>query len=207
MMQSHFLIRLNSADCITLTGLIFSLAAVVCALQQQLFLSVALLYPAMLADALDGIYARNHKLERAFGRYLDGFMDQILYLVAPALVFYLSDYNGIWTLFLLLMIACGSVRLSVFNEVGNIEGISGMSYLGMPVFWSLFILSAYLLLRFVLPPLLSYLLLTPALFLFSVAMLWRRPFYKFKRLSIIIVITLSGTCIFAFLHFRGFYVG
>ncbi|HEM8722229.1 CDP-diacylglycerol--serine O-phosphatidyltransferase [Enterobacter hormaechei subsp. hoffmannii] len=207
MKQPHFLIRLNSADYITLTGLIFSSTAVICALRQQLFLSVALLFLAMLADALDGIYARYHKLERTFGRYLDGFMDQILYLIVPALVFYLSGFNGIWSLFLLLMIACGSIRLAVFNEVGNIDGISGMSYPGMPVFWSLFILSAWLLLRFVLPPLPGYLLLSTVLFLFSMAMLWRRPFYKFKRLSVIIVITLLGSCVFALLHFRGFYVG
>ncbi|WP_421512435.1 CDP-alcohol phosphatidyltransferase family protein (plasmid) [Enterobacter sp. JS8-1] len=207
MKQPHFLIRLNSADYITLTGLIFSSTAVICALRQQLFLSVALLFLAMLADALDGIYARYHKLERTFGRYLDGFMDQILYLIVPALVFYLSGFNGIWSLFLLLMIACGSIRLAVFNEVGNIDGISGMSYPGMPVFWSLFILSAWLLLRFVLPPLSGYLLLSTVLFLFSMAMLWRRPFYKFKHLSVIIMITLLGSCVFALLHFRGFYVG
>ncbi|MFV0548334.1 MAG: CDP-alcohol phosphatidyltransferase family protein [Limnobaculum xujianqingii] len=206
MTQSHFLVRLNSADCITLLGLLFSATAMVCALHQQLFLSVSWLFLAMLADALDGIWARRNKLVRAFGRYLDGFMDQLIYLISPAVVLYLSGFDGYWSLFLLLMIACGSIRLSVFNEVGNIEGSSGLSYLGMPVFWSLFILSAYLLLRFVLSPLSSYLLLSITLFLFSVAMLWRRPFYKFKHLSVIICITLSGAFTFSWLHFRGFCV-
>lgn len=203
MKQSHFLVRLNSADCITLLGLLFSAIAMVCALNQQLLLSVSWLFLAMLADALDGIWARRNKLVRAFGRYLDGFMDQLIYLISPAVVLYLSGFDGYWSLFLLLMIACGSIRLSVFNEVGNIEGSSGLSYLGMPVFWSLFILSAYLLLRFVLPPLSGYLLLSVTLLLFSVAMLWRRPFYKFKHLSVIIGITLSGSFTFFWLHFRG----
>ncbi len=206
MKQPHLLIRLNSADYITLTGLIFSSTAVFCALKQQLFLSVAMLFFAMLADALDGIYARYHKLERSFGRYLDGFMDQILYLIAPALVFYLSGFNGIWSLFLLLMIACGSIRLAVFNEVGNIDGNSGLSYPGMPVFWSVFILSAWLPLRFLLSPLSGCLLLSTVLFLFSMAMLWQRPFYKFKHLGVIIMITLLGSSIFILLHFSGFYV-
>lgn len=206
MTQSHFLVRLNSADCITLLELLFSATAMVCALHQQLLLSVSWLFLAMLADALDGIWARRNKLVRAFGRYLDGFMDQLIYLISPAVVLYLSGFDGYWSLFLLLMIACGSIRLSVFNEVGNIEGSSGLSYLGMPVFWSLFILSAYLLLRFVLSPLSSYLLLSITLFLFSVAMLWRRPFYKFKHLSVIICITLSGAFTFSWLHFRGFCV-
>lgn len=206
MKQAHFLVRLNSADCITLLGLLFSAIAMVCALNQQLLLSVSWLFLAMLADALDGIWARRNKLVRAFGRYLDGFMDQLIYLISPAVVLYLSGFDGYWSLFLLLMIACGSIRLSVFNEVGNIEGSSGLSYLGMPVFWSLFILSVYLLLRFVLPPLSGYLLLSITLLLFSVAMLWRRPFYKFKHLSVIIGITLSGAFIFFWLHFRGFCV-
>lgn len=206
MKQAHFLVRLNSADCITLLGLLFSAIAMVCALNQQLLLSVSWLFLAMLADALDGIWARRNKLVRAFGRYLDGFMDQLIYLISPAVVLYLSGFDGYWSLFLLLMIACGSIRLSVFNEVGNIEGSSGLSYLGMPVFWSLFILSAYLLLRFVLPPLSGYLLLSVTLLLFSIAMLWRRPFYKFKHLSVIIGITLSGAFTFFWLHFRGFCV-
>ncbi|QBH97816.1 CDP-diacylglycerol--serine O-phosphatidyltransferase [Limnobaculum zhutongyuii] len=206
MKPSHFLVRLNSADCITLFGLLFSAIAMVCALNQQLLLSVSWLFLAMLADALDGIWARRNKLVRAFGRYLDGFMDQLIYLISPAVVLYLSGFDGYWSLFLLLMIACGSIRLSVFNEVGNIEGSSGLSYLGMPVFWSLFILSAYLLLRFVLPPLSGYLLLSVTLLLFSIAMLWRRPFYKFKHLSVIIGITLSGAFTFFWLHFRGFCV-
>ncbi|MBE0148099.1 CDP-alcohol phosphatidyltransferase family protein [Serratia sp. PL7] len=206
MNKSPFLVRLSSADCITLVGLLFSAVAMGCALHKQLFLSVAWLFLAMLADALDGIWARRNKLVRSFGRYLDGFMDQLIYLISPAVVFYLSGFDGYWSLFLLLMMACGSIRLSVFNDVGNIEGNSGFSYPGMPVFWSLFILGTYLLLRLVLPPLPGYLLLSIALLLFSIAMLWRRPFYKFKHLSIIILITLSGAFSFALLHFRGFYV-
>ncbi|MFV9064939.1 CDP-alcohol phosphatidyltransferase family protein [Serratia fonticola] len=206
MNKSPFLIRLNSADCITLVGLLFSAVAMGCALHKQLLLSVAWLFLAMLVDALDGIWARRNKLVRAFGRYLDGFMDQLIYLISPAVVFYLSGFDGYWSLFLLLMMACGSIRLSVFNDVGNIEGNRGLSYPGMPVFWSLFILGAYLLLRLVLPPLPGYLLLSVALLMFSIAMLWRRPFYKFKHLSIIILITLSGTFSFALLHFRGFHV-
>ncbi|HBE9180761.1 TPA: CDP-alcohol phosphatidyltransferase family protein [Serratia fonticola] len=206
MNKSPFLIRLNSADCITLVGLIFSAVAMGCALHKQLLLSVAWLFLAMLVDALDGIWARHNKLVRAFGRYLDGFMDQLIYLISPAVVFYLSGFDGYWSLFLLLMMACGSIRLSVFNDVGNIEGNRGLSYPGMPVFWSLFILGAYLLLRLVLPPLPGYLLLSVALLMFSIAMLWRRPFYKFKHLSIIILITLSGAFSFVLLHFRGFHV-
>lgn len=206
MNKSPFLIRLNSADCITLVGLLFSAVAMGCALHKQLLLSVAWLFLAMLVDALDGIWARRNKLVRAFGRYLDGFMDQLIYLISPAVVFYLSGFDGYWSLFLLLMMACGSIRLSVFNDVGNIEGNRGLSYPGMPVFWSLFILGAYLLLRLVLPPLPGYLLLSVALLMFSIAMLWRRPFYKFKHLSIIILITLSGAFSFVLLHFRGCHV-
>ncbi len=198
--HSRYLIRLNRVDLITLSGVCSSLISGALALSGSLYLATALLYLAMLADALDGILARKLGLERAFGRYLDGFMDVLIYLVVPSLIFYLSGFSGAWAICLMLMMGCGCIRLAVFNDTGNIQEDSGLAYLGMPVFWSLFILAGYLLLaRFVpeawLKPALALTLLS-----FSHAMIQRRRFFKFSRLSTILALTLGGAGLFVTLH-------
>jgi len=200
----HFLIRLNPVDCLTLSGVLTSMAAVAMALKGYSYLATALLFIAMLGDALDGMLARKYRLERPFGRYLDGFMDVLIYLVAPALILYLHGYSGLWALTLPVMVACGCIRLAVFNDTGNIEDArGGLAYMGMPVFWSIFLLAGFLLADFMLPPLWLYSAMTVILPAFSCAMLLRRPFFKFKKLSHILGLTLGGAAIFVMLHLSG----
>jgi phosphatidylserine synthase len=200
----RYIIRLNPVDCLTLSGVVTSMAALALGLKGLSYLATALLYIAMLGDALDGLLARKYKLQRPFGRYLDGFMDVLIYLVTPAFLLYTHGMDGYWAIPLLVMIACGCVRLAVFNDIGNIqEETGGLAYLGMPVFWSIFLLSGFLLLDFVLPPLWLNALMTLTLLAFSHAMLRRRPFFKFKKLSQILGITLGGVLVFAALHWSG----
>lgn len=208
MTPSRYIIRLNPVDMLTLSGVLTTSLAVAAMLEQQFYLATACLFIAMLGDALDGMLARRLKLERNFGRYLDGFMDVLIYLAAPSLLFYLHGFTGGWTVCLLLMIACGCTRLAVFNDIGNIQESDGLAYLGMPVFWSVFILAGYLLLDFVLPSrwlpspwLHSVLALT--LVAFSHAMVWRRPFFKFRKLSHILTLTVGGATVFFGLHLQG----
>lgn len=198
--HSRYLIRLNRVDLLTLSGVVSSLVAGALALNDDLYLATALLYLAMLADALDGMLARKLGLERAFGRYLDGFMDVLVYLVMPSLIFYLSGLTGWWAISLLLMTGCGCIRLAVFNDTGNIQEDRGLAYMGMPVFWSLFILGGYLLLNLFLPAGAILPIITIALLLFSNAMILRRPFFKFSRLSTILALTLGGAGLFLAIH-------
>lgn len=200
MTESRYIIQLNRVDLITLSGVLTSSLAVACMLAGQFYLATALLFLAMLGDALDGMLARRLKLERNFGRYLDGFMDVLIYLVGPALLFYLHGFNGIWSLFLLAMLAAGCTRLAVFNDIGNIQESSGLAYLGMPVFWSVFMMAAYLLLDRVLPAFWLHALLALVLALFSHAMVWRQPFFKFKKLAHILLLTIGGSLLFFCLH-------
>lgn len=202
-MNYPFICRLLLPDCLTLTGIVIALGGIGAALSGALWLSISLLYLAMLADALDGKLARWLGCERPFGRYLDGFCDLLLYLVAPALIFYLSGYRGGSAFFLALMVVCGALRLSRFNESGNITHHAALAYLGMPVFWSLFILSGWALLALVLPPLICARLLSVALTLFSLAMLLNRPFPKFSSLITLITLCLSGAALFGLLHLGG----
>ncbi|HLD68682.1 MAG TPA: CDP-alcohol phosphatidyltransferase family protein [Pseudomonas sp.] len=187
-----YIVRLNPADLLTLSGLLTSGLAILSALHGFYPLATAWLFLGMLGDALDGRLARRLKLERPFGRYLDGFMDMQIYLVAPALILYLQGFDGFWLLFLLLMMGCGCTRLAVFNDIGNIREGNELAYLGMPVFWNLFLLGAYQWLAPWLPMLLLHGLLALALVGLSHAMLWHRPFFKFKRLSHILGLCLGG---------------
>lgn len=204
---SRYIIGLNRVDLLTLSGLLSSGLAILSALHGLYALASAWLFLSMLGDALDGIWARKLKLERPFGRYLDGFMDMQIYLLAPALIFYLQGFDGVWLVFLLLLQGCGCIRLAVFNDIGNIQESDGLAYLGMPVFWNVFILGAYQLLAFIfatyqLPPLWLHSLLALALTAFSHAMLLRRPFFKFKQLSHIYGLTLGGCALLLLLQWQ-----
>lgn len=199
----RFIIRLNRVDCLTLSGVASASLAVACFLERQFFLGTALLFLAMLGDALDGLLARRLGLVRNFGRYLDGFMDVLIYLVAPALGCYLMGFSGVWSVFLLAMLMAGCIRLAVFNDIGNLQEEGGLAYLGMPVFWSVFLLAGFELLAFVLPTPLLFGALAVALSLFSLAMLWHRPFFKFKKLSHILGLTVGGAALFLALHLSG----
>lgn len=198
--DSRYLIRLNRVDLITLSGLASSLTAAALALNDNIYLATALLYLAMLADALDGMLARKLGLERSFGRYLDGFMDVLIYLAVPSLIIFLSGFSGWWALCLLVMTGCGCIRLAVFNDTGNLQEDNGLAYLGMPVFWSLFILAGYLLLALIVPQAWLQPALAATLLLFSHAMILRRRFFKFSRLSTILALTLVGASLFVMLH-------
>ncbi|MCD8523170.1 MAG: CDP-alcohol phosphatidyltransferase family protein [Saccharospirillaceae bacterium] len=146
-----WIIRLNRVDLITLSSVPLTLLALFFTLRQELLTALALLFLAMTADALDGLLARRWGLTREFGRYLDGFMDVLIYLVSPALILLQWGFDGVYAVALVTMIAAGCIRLSVFNQTGNIEdaskGSARPAYLGMPVFWSLLIIAPLVLLE------------------------------------------------------------
>jgi CDP-diacylglycerol---serine O-phosphatidyltransferase len=199
-----FIVRLNLVDLLTLTGVVSSWLAIQHALTQQISGAIAWLFIAMLTDAFDGILARKYNTERPFGCYLDGFMDQIIYLLAPSIVLYQWGFNGWYNLALIAMMICGAVRLSVFNEIGNVKGKDDqLKYLGMPVLWSLPIIGIAYLLHFILGMGVTHFLLAFVLISFSVAMVWQRPFFKFKSLKVIVGTIGSFILIFFSLHFTG----
>ena len=192
-----WIIRLNRVDLITLSSVPLTLLALFFTLQQELLTALALLFLAMTADALDGLLARRWGLTREFGRYLDGFMDVLIYLVSPALILLQWGFDGAYAVVLVTMVAAGCIRLSVFNQTGNIEdaskGSARPAYLGMPVFWSLLIIAPLVLLEHWLGWT-AFIkgLLALVLLWFSVQMLRARPFFKFTSLAQMLWITLGG---------------
>ena len=192
-----WIIRLNRVDLITLSSVPLTLLALFFTLQQELLTALALLFLAMTADALDGLLARRWGLTREFGRYLDGFMDVLIYLVSPALILLQWGFDGAYAVALVTMVAAGCIRLSVFNQTGNIEdaskGSARPAYLGMPVFWSLLIIAPLVLLEYWLgATAFIKALLALVLLWFSAQMLRARPFFKFTSLAQMLWITLGG---------------
>jgi len=200
-----FIIKLNRVDLITLSSVLTTFIAMMGAIEGHLYFAMALLFLAMTADALDGMLARKWGLEREFGRYLDGFMDVLIYLVVPSIIMLQWQFDAYWSVFILFMIACGCIRLSVFNQVGNVEdgsvddtstGKKKLAYKGMPVFWSVFILAAAMILEKLVGLTFSHILLAISLTLFSFYMIVDKAFFKFSSLTQILVLTLGGFIIF-----------
>jgi phosphatidylserine synthase len=205
-----FIIKLNRVDLITLSSVLITFVAMMNAIEGYVYFAMALLFLAMTADALDGLLARKWGLEREFGRYLDGFMDVLIYLVVPSIIMLQWQFGGYWSIFTLLMIASGCIRLSVFNQVGNIEANSAgddnkkLAYKGMPVFWSIFILAAIMMLEKIMGLLLSHVLLAMSLTVFSFYMIVDKAFFKFSSLTQILVLTLGGFVIFTLFSLQQF---
>ncbi|MGK0443655.1 MAG: CDP-diacylglycerol--serine O-phosphatidyltransferase [Bermanella sp.] len=207
--SSLFIIDLNRIDVLTLSSVFTTFFAIIFAINEHVYLSMALLFVAMTADALDGMLARKYGLEREFGRYLDGFMDMLIYLVTPAIIMLQWGFDGYYCVFIMLMIGAGSVRLSVFNQVGNVEstaedGKQNLSYLGMPVFWSVFILAGAMIIEKIFDQSFSHNVLAIMLLAFSFYMVVSKPFFKFRSLKQILSLTIGGFVMFAWFEFEQF---
>lgn len=194
-----FIAEPNWVDLISLSGLLFALSSVPLMLAGKSDLSLSLLLVAMSIDFIDGALARKYNLCRDFGRYLDGFIDIIDYLIAPTLFLYLRGFDtGLYMAIMFMFVAAGVIRLSVFNEVGHTRDADGAAaYLGMPVFWSLFVLATFQALNWYVAtrwlfPVLSVVLLAQA-----ILMVYRKTFLKFKNGGLVCALTLVVALAFA----------
>lgn len=201
-----FIVRLNVVDFVTLLGVLLSCISIALMLNGKLELSLGILYLAVVTDAFDGVLARRLKLERDFGRYLDGFVDTLDYLVAPALFVFLWGFDQWYQgLLLIVFIMCGFIRLSVFNQVGNISGADHrLSYWGAPVFWSTLALGPIFIAQEFVSKELLFHLLTLLLPLFSVAMLHNGRYYKFKNPLVMLTGLLTLSMLFIMAEFSSF---
>lgn len=181
--KSWFIIRLNFVDIVTLLGVFLCCWSASFILKEQYEYALAVLYIAVIADAFDGVLARKFKLEREFGRYLDGFVDTLDYLIVPVMFLYIWGFNAWYqSLLLVLFIICGFIRLAVFNHTGNVKNHeSKLSYLGAPVFWSALVLGPLYLLGVALGKETLFQLLHILIPIFCLAMLHNANYYKFKN--------------------------
>ena len=125
---------------ISLMALFLSWMSIVILLSDRFYLSFSVVLIAFIMDALDGYVARRLKKESSFGRQLDGYVDVFIFLIYPALSFYLffglRDVVSIIIVF--IYIAAGIFRLARFNVTGflTVKNKEHLSYPGLPVFFN-----------------------------------------------------------------------
>ncbi len=195
-LEDRFIVVLNIADLLSLCALVSALTALVCCMSGKFDFAIAALFVAAAFDFMDGPVARELKITRDFGRYLDSFVDTVIYLLTPAVFLYSRGWNEPGYLaVLLLLISSGFVRLSVFNQVGNVRSAAGApAYLGMPVFWVIPALALAQAASWRVPFDTLSLVLAPVLAVFAFFMVRRTHFMKLTRwrLTCVIAVLLAA---------------
>jgi hypothetical protein len=80
------------------------------------------------------------------------------------------------------LVGSGVVRLSVFSEVGIVTGRNGKpAYLGMPVYWILFLLAAFQAMTWLVPVEFLIIPMQVILLALSLLMVWKETFFKFQH--------------------------
>ncbi len=199
-----FIAKLNPADGLTLFALLMCVSSMMLVVFGRLYYGMAVLLIAMLFDACDGIVARKYGWQGPFGRYLDGFVDAFNYLGLPAVILWSMGLGKVswWyvqLVVLFIFIALGLIRLSVFNMIGNIKVCGGLSYLGLPVFWSHFLVALLFLVKHKVD-LFTWTVITDlSLLLMGFCFVINRPFWKPKNLVLIFGVILSLAGLFMYM--------
>lgn len=138
----------NLPNLISFSALFLSWIGIVILLNRQFYISFAVILLAFILDALDGFFARKFNQESNFGRQLDSHVDVFIYLLYPALSFYLFfglvDVISLMVIFIYL--STGIFRLVRFNTIGYVtcSNKKDDAYLGLPVFFNHFPLLMFL---------------------------------------------------------------
>lgn len=142
--------RLNLPNALSFAALLTAWAAILLLLRGFFYLSFSLALVALVLDAFDGMLARRLGLESEFGRQLDSHVDVFIYLLYPALAFYLPlGLRGVFPVIAIsVFLAAGVFRLVRFTLQGFAStGDGGRAYSGMPVYYNHLLLLALLALK------------------------------------------------------------
>lgn len=124
-------LKMQTANLITLVNLFLGGFAIVFGINENLRLSLLLIFIAALADRFDGMVARKFNIESDLGKQLDSMSDIISFGVAPALLLYqgiLHEFGGPGVFFTVFYIGCGAFRLARFNITET-----GGYFTGLPI--------------------------------------------------------------------------
>lgn len=136
-MKNALLVNLKLPDYVSLIALVLSWLAIVLLLKSLFFASLGVAVFALVADMMDGYLARKFGAS-SFGKYIDSFLDVVLYIIYPALyLFSLGFSDPVSVTVLALFISSGILRLARFTADGFLEEQNQRWYVGMPVFWNL----------------------------------------------------------------------
>lgn len=136
-MKNALLSSLKLPDYASLLAIVLSWLAIVLLLKSLFFASLGVAVFALIADMMDGYLARKYG-SSSFGKYIDSFLDVILYLIYPSLFLFLLGLSDIISITVLsIFIIAGVLRLARFTAEGFEEDKDQRYYKGMPVFWNL----------------------------------------------------------------------
>lgn len=141
---------LNWPNALSFGALLTAWAALLLLLRGFFYLSFSLALAALVLDAFDGMLARRLRQESEFGRQLDSHVDVFIYLLYPALAFYLPLGLRSWpaTACISIFLAAGIFRLVRFTLQGFAATEAGArAYSGMPVYFNHLLLLALLALK------------------------------------------------------------
>ena len=118
------------ADVFTLTNVIFGIISILFALRGWFLKSSIMLILAVVADYLDGKFAKIMGQQNEFGKELDSLADTVSFGVAPAIFGFslLNNSNPIAVLCITLFLFCGILRLARYN-IMDLKGY----FQGMPI--------------------------------------------------------------------------
>lgn len=125
-------LKAQTANILTLSNLFLGCFAILFSINDNLKLSVLLIFIAALADRFDGMAARKMNIESDLGKQLDSMSDIISFGVAPALLLYtrvLYEFGAPGAFLTALYIGCGALRLARFNISENNDGY----FTGLPI--------------------------------------------------------------------------
>jgi len=122
-------LKTQTANLLTLTNLSLGGFAIIFTLNNQMNVSLLLIFLAALTDRFDGMVARKFNIESELGKQLDSMSDIISFGVAPALLIYqgiLFEFGAPGSFFTVLYIGCGAFRLARFNITDNNGYFTGL---------------------------------------------------------------------------------
>lgn len=190
---------------ISFSALFLSWIAITLLLNSRFYLSFSIVLIAFIMDALDGYLARKLKTTSSLGKQLDGFVDVFVFLVYPALSFYLffGLKSAIAVIIIFIYIAAGVFRLARFNLTGFLttQGSNHLFYTGLPVFinhFTVLLLIALTLLpvRYFVP--LAYIIII----LNSLGMILKFPFTKPRIIWPFLFLILLASCVMCYLDYH-----
>jgi len=113
-------------DVLTFLNLSSGLLAIFFAIKSQFIVASILLFVAVIFDYSDGKVARKRNIPSQFGKELDSLADVVSFGVAPAVLVYSFIGNIYFSIFYIIFVVAGVLRLARYNLTegkGYFEGM------------------------------------------------------------------------------------
>jgi CDP-diacylglycerol--serine O-phosphatidyltransferase len=142
-----FIGKYNKSVIVTYIGVVFSLLAIINALDNNIGLSMIFLILAGICDLFDGKYANSFKRteeEIEFGVQIDSLADMINFVATPVIVALCLGLNSWYHVIIYsLYILAGMTRLGYFNIQANETKTPVTHYKGLPVTYAALIFPVF----------------------------------------------------------------